>query len=350
LIARYGIERVAEGAVFRLTFGIEDSLRIKRVVLEEVKRDAGLFNTRKRFSYAYRFELQNFGKGGTEVELWETLPVSELDDVTVSVATEKTTAGYKLDASGRHREVAREAVRARAEERRAHVQGRSAEQLRPGGAVTQTRRIVTPGSRAASRWRSSGSCVAMTAGPSTAAVATTNGIDRVPRVEPNAVEQRTRFLADRSVEIDDADSPCEHAIHGGVSRTTATDLGQHCAGTRIGMSRSRATCKTARARIASDSRRCAAARALNASASRIRISAIGGALVEHVVRLPAVGVIELGEQLGESLALRARDESRGWQNGRPTRTHAPPQLASESARNADRQFFDGGAHNAILLE
>jgi len=27
------------------------------------------------------------------------LPVSELDDVTVSVATEKTTAGYKLDAS-----------------------------------------------------------------------------------------------------------------------------------------------------------------------------------------------------------------------------------------------------------
>lgn len=97
LIARYRLERVPEGAVFKLTFGIEDSMRVKRVVLEEVKRDAGLFNTKKRFSYAYRFELQNFGKGPAELELWEGLPVSEVDDVAVVVANEKTTSGYKLD-------------------------------------------------------------------------------------------------------------------------------------------------------------------------------------------------------------------------------------------------------------
>lgn len=99
LIARYSLPRVAEGAVFRLTFGVEDTLRIKRVVVEEVKRDAGLFNTKKRFSYAYRYELANWGKGPIELELWEGLPVSELDDVAVLVTPEKTTAGYKLDAA-----------------------------------------------------------------------------------------------------------------------------------------------------------------------------------------------------------------------------------------------------------
>jgi uncharacterized protein (TIGR02231 family) len=98
LIARYPLERVAEGAVFHLTFGIDDNLRIKRVVLEELKRDAGLFNTKKRFSYGYRFELANYGKATADVELWESLPVSELDDVAVTV-TEKTTPGYAMNAS-----------------------------------------------------------------------------------------------------------------------------------------------------------------------------------------------------------------------------------------------------------
>jgi uncharacterized protein (TIGR02231 family) len=98
LIARYPLKRVAEGAVFHLTFGIDDGLRVKRVVLEELKRDAGLFNTKKRFSYGYRFELANYGKAAADVELWESLPVSEVDDVAVTV-TEKTTAGYQLNAA-----------------------------------------------------------------------------------------------------------------------------------------------------------------------------------------------------------------------------------------------------------
>jgi uncharacterized protein (TIGR02231 family) len=98
LVARYPLKRVAEGAVFHLTFGIDDALRVKRVVIDELKRDAGLFNTKKRFSYAYRFELGNWGKGSVEVEVWESLPVSEVDDVAVTV-TERTTPGYQLGAA-----------------------------------------------------------------------------------------------------------------------------------------------------------------------------------------------------------------------------------------------------------
>lgn len=97
-IARYPIDRVAEGGPLTLTFGAEDTVRLKRVVVEELKRDVGLFNGKKRFSYSYRFELANYGKAGADVEVAEGLPVSELDDVSVSVEP-KTTPGYKLDAT-----------------------------------------------------------------------------------------------------------------------------------------------------------------------------------------------------------------------------------------------------------
>lgn len=70
--------------------------KVKRVALEELEREAGLFNAKVRFSYGYRFELANYGTAAREVELWEGLPVSELSDVTVSVG-EKTTKGYELD-------------------------------------------------------------------------------------------------------------------------------------------------------------------------------------------------------------------------------------------------------------
>ncbi|MEW5739708.1 MAG: mucoidy inhibitor MuiA family protein [Myxococcota bacterium] len=95
LVGRYRLDRVAQGAAFTLTFGLEDSVRVKRVTLEELKRDAGLFNNKKRFTYAYRFEVANYGKAPVEVSLAESVPVSELEDISVAV-TEKTTPGYAL--------------------------------------------------------------------------------------------------------------------------------------------------------------------------------------------------------------------------------------------------------------
>lgn len=95
LVGRYGLDRVAQGAAFTLTFGVEDSVRVRRVVLEELKRDAGLFNSKRRFTYSYRFELANYAKAPAEVLLADHLPVAEVDDLQVSVG-EKTTAGYQL--------------------------------------------------------------------------------------------------------------------------------------------------------------------------------------------------------------------------------------------------------------
>ena len=98
-IARYGLERVPEGGVFHLTFGIEEAVRVKRIVVEEVKRDTGLFGGNKRFRFGYRFELANYGGRPVDVEMSEHVPVSELDDVKVEV-DEKTTQGYQLDPDG----------------------------------------------------------------------------------------------------------------------------------------------------------------------------------------------------------------------------------------------------------
>jgi uncharacterized protein (TIGR02231 family) len=95
LIGQYPLERVAQGAPFHLTFGIEDALRVKRTVVEEVVRDTGLFGTNHRFRYAYRLELANYGKRAEEVEVDEHVPVSELSDVKVEVDA-KTTPGYAL--------------------------------------------------------------------------------------------------------------------------------------------------------------------------------------------------------------------------------------------------------------
>jgi uncharacterized protein (TIGR02231 family) len=96
LVGRYPLERVPQGGAFTLTFGVEEAVRVKRTIMEELKRDTGLFNGNKRFTYAYAFEVANYGKTAIDVTLAEHLPVSEMNDILVAVG-EKTTGGYQLD-------------------------------------------------------------------------------------------------------------------------------------------------------------------------------------------------------------------------------------------------------------
>ncbi len=96
LVGRYALDRVPQGGAFNLTFGVEEAVRVKRSIVEELKRDTGLFNGNKRFTYAYAFELANYGKTVIEVTLAEHLPVSEMNDIMVAVG-EKTTAGYQIN-------------------------------------------------------------------------------------------------------------------------------------------------------------------------------------------------------------------------------------------------------------
>jgi uncharacterized protein (TIGR02231 family) len=97
-LARHGLETVAAGSRFPLSFGIEEHLRAKRVVLEEREHDTGLISKDGRRVYAYRFHVANYRKQPTELELSDHIPVSEMKDVKVSLDGQ-TTAGYGLDAA-----------------------------------------------------------------------------------------------------------------------------------------------------------------------------------------------------------------------------------------------------------
>ncbi|WP_164017961.1 mucoidy inhibitor MuiA family protein [Pyxidicoccus trucidator] len=90
--------RVAKGAPFELSFGLEEGLRVKRTVVEELQRPEGLFGGKQRFRFVYRFQLTNLRARPEKVELSEHVPVSELDDVKVELEPEST-AGYTLAAA-----------------------------------------------------------------------------------------------------------------------------------------------------------------------------------------------------------------------------------------------------------
>ncbi len=97
-IGRQSLEQVPQGGAFELTFGLEESLRVERVVVEEIARTEGLFGGRRRFRYVYRFNLANYRERPEVVEVAEHIPVSELDDVKVELDSEKTTGGHALEA------------------------------------------------------------------------------------------------------------------------------------------------------------------------------------------------------------------------------------------------------------
>jgi len=94
-LSRYALPFVPSGARFELTFGLEDRLKVKRHVIEEIAREKGLFGGTRRHRYIYRFELTSYLDRQDEVELAEHIPVSELEDIKVALAQE-TSPGYRL--------------------------------------------------------------------------------------------------------------------------------------------------------------------------------------------------------------------------------------------------------------
>jgi uncharacterized protein (TIGR02231 family) len=100
MMARYRIERVAQGATMHLAFGLDESVRVRRVVIDEIERDKGWFGSTRRFKFAYRFEVASYLPRAEELEISDHIPVSELDDVRVTVDG-GTTPGYeRRDADG----------------------------------------------------------------------------------------------------------------------------------------------------------------------------------------------------------------------------------------------------------
>jgi uncharacterized protein (TIGR02231 family) len=92
-MGRYGLERVAVGDRFLLTFGVEESMKVKRTVVAEVQRSEGVFGGMRHHRYEYKLEVANYLGQPQQLEISEQVPLSELDDVKV-VVDSRTTAGY----------------------------------------------------------------------------------------------------------------------------------------------------------------------------------------------------------------------------------------------------------------
>ena len=93
--ARYDLERVAKGARFSLTFGVEERVRVVRQTIAELRRDQGVLGPTRRRKFHYQIEVESFLPSTEEIEITEQVPVSELDDVKVGL--DGTSPGYDLD-------------------------------------------------------------------------------------------------------------------------------------------------------------------------------------------------------------------------------------------------------------
>jgi uncharacterized protein (TIGR02231 family) len=91
------LDQIAEHDDVKLAFGLDEAVKVKRVVLREQSSQTGLFGSSRRLDYAYRVELNAAGSTPVKVEVQEHIPVSELDDVKVTVGKE-TSEGAQVSA------------------------------------------------------------------------------------------------------------------------------------------------------------------------------------------------------------------------------------------------------------
>lgn len=94
-LGRQALPRIGQGERFTLTFGIEDRVKVKREIIEEVARDRGFLGPSRRRRYGYRFQISSYLARADAVELSEHVPVSEIADIKVGLDGQ-TTPGYEL--------------------------------------------------------------------------------------------------------------------------------------------------------------------------------------------------------------------------------------------------------------
>jgi uncharacterized protein (TIGR02231 family) len=98
-IGRSVIKYVAEGGPFTLSFGIDNDLRVKRILYNQTHKPATLLNNKNSYKKEIRFILYNYKSNPEKVLLKEGIFVSEIKDITIDIL-EETSPGYKLDKEG----------------------------------------------------------------------------------------------------------------------------------------------------------------------------------------------------------------------------------------------------------
>jgi uncharacterized protein (TIGR02231 family) len=85
------------GEPIEVSIGIDEELRVERLPAPKREEKGGLFSSTQSVVHDLAIRVQSRAKTRTSVEIRESIPVSKVEDVKVSVAPE-TTKGYELDA------------------------------------------------------------------------------------------------------------------------------------------------------------------------------------------------------------------------------------------------------------
>lgn len=98
-VGRSRIGYVAPAQRFAISWGSDDNLTVLRQVSDEQRRGSLLGQRREELTHV-KLVVANQGAAPVEIELYERMPVSEIEAVKVRLDRDETTAGYHLDDQG----------------------------------------------------------------------------------------------------------------------------------------------------------------------------------------------------------------------------------------------------------
>jgi uncharacterized protein (TIGR02231 family) len=90
---------VAPGEQFPLSFGIDDDLRVKRIVYKDLSIPARGLSARNAREWEFGYILYNYRKKPERVKLKEAIYVSSIKEIEVEILSD-TTEGYSIDDNG----------------------------------------------------------------------------------------------------------------------------------------------------------------------------------------------------------------------------------------------------------
>lgn len=91
------LDYIAPGEEFAVSLGVDEDLKVKRIIDERVDTQPKLFGNTRTIAYGYTIEVSNFKAGPQTVTVVENIPVSQRKEIKVSVREGTTRPDEKND-------------------------------------------------------------------------------------------------------------------------------------------------------------------------------------------------------------------------------------------------------------
>ena len=99
-VANAAMNQVAPGEEFWTFLGADSSIRVERKFIRKHQEQEGVFDKKVKLVYEYQTEISNNKKSEEELVLWDQIPISSHQDITVKLVEpqfEKDSAVIKMN-------------------------------------------------------------------------------------------------------------------------------------------------------------------------------------------------------------------------------------------------------------